>query len=451
MQRSDPLPVWANVFVLASSVVVHSAINVLIKASEGPGRKYPFSVPFVTLLAEAVKLVACLALLLLRWARTTAANAADGKAAAAQPGSPVAAPTDGAEYADDKDQEARSSLMPGSPAALDGTAPRDHAGSSAVAAIASPPQRPAHISKPQPATAPLSYIAKFALPALLYAFNNNLTYAILTMLNSPVTMQVFGCLEIVVIAIFSRMLLRRRLSGVQWASVALLCNGVVSSQLASCTHCESWADYPLDAACLTLLGASVSALAGVLVEKLMKERASLSLVDQNIYLYSFGLLSNAVGLVLKDRGTLVQDLTFQRFNWQAAALVLLWAYLGLITSAILKHMNNVVKAFATNSSLLLTTLLSALLFGFPITLPFQLAMVQILISVYLYRTASAPAPLPAPAARQPSRQAVWPRAEAPPGDAVAVAAGDAEDHVELMPLNPGSAGTASHAPYAAPQ
>ena len=64
--------------------------------------------------------------------------------------------------------------------------------------------------------------------------------------------------------------------------------------------------------------------------------------------------------------------------------------MGLITGAILKYLSSVVKAFTSSASLVITSIISAFVFNLDLSLPFDLAVVNLSIAIYLYKTAPIP-------------------------------------------------------------
>lgn len=76
---------------------------------------------------------------------------------------------------------------------------------------------------------------KLAVPAGLYAVQNNLLFFALSNLESSVYQVVYQ-LKILTTAMFSVVLLRKRLSPQQWASLVLLMLGVILVQSPSQPH-----------------------------------------------------------------------------------------------------------------------------------------------------------------------------------------------------------------------
>ena len=65
-------------------------------------------------------------------------------------------------------------------------------------------------------------------------------------------------------------------------------------------------------------------------------------------------------------------------------------YMGVVTSAILKYLSSVVKAITSAGALVLTSIISAMVLNTELTLPFDLAVINLSIAVYLYKSAPKP-------------------------------------------------------------
>ena len=68
------------------------------------------------------------------------------------------------------------------------------------------------------------------------------------------------------------------------------------------------------------------------------------------------------------------------------------AYMGIVTGAILKYLSSVVKAFTSSASLVITSIISAFVLNTDLSLPFDLAVINLSIAIYLYKTAPIPKP-----------------------------------------------------------
>lgn len=215
----------------------------------------------------------------------------------------------------------------------------------------------------------------WCVPALIYAFGNNIQFLVMKKLNSPVSALIFGSTEIIHVGIASMIILHKkylfvyiiylnRLNAIQWCSLFLLCIGVANSEISSCENCSHFSDYPLFGALLAIFNAGVAGLGGVIIEKLMKRNVNMSFWQQSSYLYTFGFLINLISVCVQNKKETLKYLKFKNFNVYSYTLIFLYPYLGLITGGILKHLSSIIKTFATCCSLFLTSFISYYLFVF---------------------------------------------------------------------------------------
>lgn len=191
----------------------------------------------------------------------------------------------------------------------------------------------------------------------------------------------------------------------------LICDSVASIQL-SRSSSASFADFPFYAAFLTIISTAIVACAGVCIEKLMKSHKDMSIFQQNIWLYlsqfsllftrSWGAFVNFLFLVMENGYSSIQQITLRNFNVYAI-LTNVWfapsrrvtrslVYMGIVTSAILKYLSSVVKAMTTSAALVVTSLISSVVFDTELSLSFYLAVVNLAIAIFLYKTAPVPPP-----------------------------------------------------------
>ena len=115
-------------------------------------------------------------------------------------------------------------------------------------------------------------------------------------------------------------------------------------------------------------------------------------------------------------------------------------YMGIITGAILKHLSSVVKAFTSSASLVITSVISAFVFNLDLSLPFDLAVINLSIAIYLYKTAPIPKEVPKQLPLETEMEEI--PTEIPGIDTVeekviagAIAIGDDEEEVQIRKFN----------------
>jgi len=231
-------------------------------------------------------------------------------------------------------------------------------------------------------------VAPYAVPALLYALNNNLV-VVMQVYMDPSSYQVLSNLKIACTAFLYSSCLGKRLRPSQWLSLGILMGaGVVHSyssldmeeasggdaKASTRLHVTAWG------LVLVLLYCFVSGLAAVYTERVLKsQRLPLSL--QNLYLYVFGvainMLSHLFGEV-NERGIL------DGFSGAVWAIVAGQAANGLLMSVVLKHGSGITRLFVISCSMLVNALLSWAVLGLQLTPIFLLPVCMIGLAAYLY-------------------------------------------------------------------
>mmetsp|Transcript_69400 Transcript_69400/g.219634 ORF Transcript_69400/g.219634 Transcript_69400/m.219634 type:complete len:436 (+) Transcript_69400:172-1479(+) len=236
----------------------------------------------------------------------------------------------------------------------------------------------------------VSKFIRFSIPAIVYTLENNLRFVVLKALASPITWVVFGHMEIPIVAVMTRVFLKRRLSKIQWVSIVLLLNGVMASQVAVCesqlhTSCHHLSDFPILQLLVVCFAAFLAASAGIATEFLFQADFQSSIFIQNAQLYTFGILCNVVVLYTREYDRIVDGRLLEGLGeHNVVAVTLTMAGMGLCVSAVVKHMSNVAKVYASATGIFITAFLSAMVSQFELSLPFLLASVVVVCSLYLY-------------------------------------------------------------------
>mmetsp|Transcript_38025 Transcript_38025/g.72903 ORF Transcript_38025/g.72903 Transcript_38025/m.72903 type:complete len:378 (-) Transcript_38025:278-1411(-) len=230
---------------------------------------------------------------------------------------------------------------------------------------------------------------RFGLPALVYAVENHIRFAVLKQLDSPVTWVVFSHSEIPIVALMTTFFLGRQLTSIQWVSVVLLVDGVMASQVSICeskigVRCEHLRDFPLPALLMVLLSALMAATAGTACEFLFKANYSTSIHLQNAQLYMWGVVTNVAVLAVQEQRRMSQGTLWGGFDSEAFLILMTMATQGLCVAAVVKHMSNVAKVYASAVGLFVAAIMSALMSDFNISLPFTLAGVVVVCALFLY-------------------------------------------------------------------
>ncbi|XP_023125573.2 probable UDP-sugar transporter protein SLC35A5 [Amphiprion ocellaris] len=273
---------------------------------------------------------------------------------------------------------------------------------------------------------------KWAVPAFLYFLDNLIAFYVMAYLQ-PVMTVLSSNLVILTTAVLFRIVLKRRLSWVQWAALVILFLSIVSLTTGSASSqnsnavpghhanlsapsnsCllytqlleqsknssagESWASSLAGQAwrsrvmerllclgaghILLLLQCFIAAMANIYNEKILKDGDQLteSIFIQNSKLYAFGVVFN--GLTVWAQG--LHHGLLHGHNVYSLGLVPVTAALGLSVAFILKFRDNMFHVLTGQITTVLVTGLSFFLFDFHPTRHFFLQAPMVLLAIFIY-------------------------------------------------------------------
>eukprot|EP00890_Picochlorum_soloecismus_P006548 jgi/Picsp_1/718/NSC_04207-R1_udp-galactose transporter 6 len=224
-----------------------------------------------------------------------------------------------------------------------------------------------------------------AIPAGLYAINNYLKFA-MQLYFKPTTAKMLSNLKIIVIALLMRSVMRRSFSVFQWEALFLLVAGITVNQLSSCDG-SKYADILSPVALLYTLGSiTIPSLASVYNEFGFKKNMETSVLLQNFFLYFYGACFNMCGAFFMSvfmPGSTVTGL-FTGFRTITFAIVINNAMQGILSSFFFKFADTILKKYSSTIATIFTGLMSAALFGHPITMNFLIGVSIVFISMHLF-------------------------------------------------------------------
>ncbi|XP_061581155.1 probable UDP-sugar transporter protein SLC35A4 [Cololabis saira] len=234
----------------------------------------------------------------------------------------------------------------------------------------------------------LLLVGPYAVPAVLYALNNNLVVLMQAYMD-PSSYQILSNLKIASTAVLYSLCLGKRLRRAQWFAVGLLVAAGVCHSYSSLAledveganaeegprlHVTAWGLF------LVLLYCCVSGLAAVYTERVLKSQ-KLPLSLQNLYLYLFGVAING----LSSLSSVTGDKSFlEGYSWVVWVIIAGQAANGLLMSVVLKHGSGITRLFVISSSMLVNALLSWLILGLQLTPFFPLPVTLIGLAACLY-------------------------------------------------------------------
>mmetsp|Transcript_34549 Transcript_34549/g.55601 ORF Transcript_34549/g.55601 Transcript_34549/m.55601 type:complete len:359 (+) Transcript_34549:19-1095(+) len=253
---------------------------------------------------------------------------------------------------------------------------------------------------------------KMAVPATLYAVQNNLLFIALSHLDSAVYQIVYQ-IKTLTTAMFAVFILRKQISKWQWFSLVLLAIGVAIVQLG--VHSKSSViestqggrggggeeeqlnnnddtssssiqeQNPLKGICAILLACVSSGFAGIYFEKVLKQTKQ-SVWIRNIQLGLFGGGASILTMLIKDWSDLQELGFFHGYTPVVILVICLQASTGLIVAMVVKYTDNIVKAFAGALAIIGASMTSIYVFSFEADRNFVFGGILVVIASYIYGT-----------------------------------------------------------------
>ena len=233
---------------------------------------------------------------------------------------------------------------------------------------------------------------KLCIPSFLYVVQNNLLYLALTNLDAA-TYQILYQLKILTTATFSATLLGRRFSSTKWIALVILTVGVAIVQISgSSDHHRNTAegggpeeDDKNRAVGLVavLCAACTSGFAGVYFERILKG-SDVTLWIRNIQMGIPSVLIALLTVYVEDYSEVRNKGFFVGYNAIVLLVITTQAVGGLIVAVVVKYADNVLKTFAASFSIVLSCIISAIIFDFRPNLIFICGASLVILSTVLY-------------------------------------------------------------------
>jgi len=228
--------------------------------------------------------------------------------------------------------------------------------------------------------------------ALLYTVQKNLLYVAISNLDAAV-FQVTYQAKILTTALFSVLLLKRKLSRQKIGGLLLLTMGVALVQLDKVEDnaSKSYQEQNRWAGVLAVLGACcTSGFGGVYFELVLKPHQAdstgppPSVWAKNVQLSTFAFIIALITAFIKDHKVILSDGFFQGYSPLVLLVITLEAGGGLVVAAVIKYADNILKSFATAVSIVTSTIVSMWVFGFIVSKLFIQGSLLVFVAIGLY-------------------------------------------------------------------
>lgn len=270
---------------------------------------------------------------------------------------------------------------------------------------------------------------KLAIPAALFTLQNELHYIALSNLSVP-TFQIAMQLKIPATALCCVWMLSKPVTKRQWGAIALLTGGVALVEChPSRGHGGSEEEGSQVVGLLAVLAACLfSGIASVYFEKQLKAPPPLpavmkspkpdagEVIDENDKLWirniqlavaSLGIGSFIYQYELRGSGEAASSF-LEGFNPLVWVVVALQIAGGLLVALVIKHADNIAKTFATSCSIILSFIISMVLFGYRLDFFTVVGSTAVLVSTFIYSVAPSKATPTAPSKQTHSRSSSTP-------------------------------------------
>ena len=236
---------------------------------------------------------------------------------------------------------------------------------------------------------------KCSIPAIAFTLQGNLLFVALANLEAPTYQVTYQC-KTVFTALFSRLILGRRLKESQWLALLLLClGGVLVSDLQGgkkASEASNGGSFVVGILAV-LSAATLSSSSSVYFEMMLKKKSvspqaqAASLWLRNIQLGLFALPLAGFAMLFNDGDFVRHYGVLHGFDILVWLSVVLNGVGGLLVAATMKYADNIVKCFAAALAILSGTLLSVPIFGFALSPMFSLGVGCTIVASVLYSSA----------------------------------------------------------------
>ena len=177
----------------------------------------------------------------------------------------------------------------------------------------------------------------------------------------------------------------------QWISLVLLIIGVAMVQLSDSKEANVNTEHQSRATgFIAAIGACLlSGLAGIYFEKILKG-SDVSVWMRNVQLSMLSVPFGFGAVYFKHGSQVAENGFFYGYDLFVWYLVVLNATGGLLVAVVIKYADNILKGFACSLAIIITCVVSVVLFGFTLSFQFVIGAAFVISSIFLYGYQPAP-------------------------------------------------------------
>eukprot|EP01035_Chromulina_nebulosa_P019607 gene19607-25514_t len=190
-------------------------------------------------------------------------------------------------------------------------------------------------------------------------------------------------MKIITTALFSVLILSKRIGIFQWLAIVALAGGVSLVQLSQLKDSKS-KENSFSGLISVLLSCLTSGFAGVYFEMVLKSSKA-SIWIRNIQLAAIGIVFSIIACYYRDKEDIIEKGFLFGYDHLVWSVIILQAAGGMIVAVVVKYADNVLKGFATSISIILSCLVSSFLLNdVNFNLAFCTGATVVLAAVFAY-------------------------------------------------------------------
>lgn len=220
------------------------------------------------------------------------------------------------------------------------------------------------------------------IPAGAYNLQNSLEYVAFANIDAS-TFSALVQIKMLFAAFFFRIVMKKKLCKRQFMSLIILTSGVML-----CSIKKDGGDSTSTGILATIGIALTSGFASVYTEKVIKcsknKQVKKSLAHTQAQLAIVSLVIMGLYTIFRDKAVILEKGFFYKFDGSAFIACFNSALGGVIVAAVLKYADSILKGYATAVSVVLTGIMSNILFGTSLSLPYGIGAINVICAVLLY-------------------------------------------------------------------